>query len=112
MNDFKGYSELSLFLDMINLVGYSFIVFFITIFVIFILIVTPILAFKITLNNALEQARKSDDDSVHYAYAKACGISLLIFLSSTYIVEFIFVTVFRIWKNIGEVINVVFFLGY
>ncbi len=112
MNDFKAYSELSNFLDGINITAYSFVVFFITIFIIFILIVTPILAFRVTLSNAIEQARKSDDDSVNYAYAKASGISLLIFLSSTYIIEFIFVTVFGIWNNIGEVINTVFFLGF
>lgn len=112
MNEFQAYSELSNYLDVLNLTAYSFVVLFITIFITFILMVTPILAFKVTLNNAIEQAKKSDDDSVNYAYAKASGVSLLIFLSATFTIEFIFVTVFGVWKNIGEVINTVFFLGF
>jgi len=112
MNEFQAYSDLSKYLDVLNLTAYSFVVFFVTVFITFILIVTPFLAFKVTLNNAIEQAKKSDDDSVNYAYAKASGISVLIFLSATFTIEFIFVTVFGVWNNMGEVINTVFFLGF
>lgn len=112
MNQFQAYSDLSAYLDVLNLTAYFFVVFFVTVFITFILIVTPIMAFRVTLSNAVEQARKSDDDSVNYAYAKASGISLVIFLSATFTIEFIFVTVFGVWGNIGEVINTVFFLGF
>ena len=112
MNELQAYKDLSIFLDAINVTAYAFIIFFITLFVTFILIITPILAFRVTVTNAIEQAKKSDDSSLYYAYAKASAISIIVFLCSTYIIEFIFVTVFGIWGSIGEVINVIFFLGF
>lgn len=112
MDSFQAYAEFSHFLDTANIVGYYFTVLLVTVFVSLILIVTPIFAFRVSLTNAIENEKKNDNSFPAYAYAKASFIGIVIFLSATFCLEFIFVNVLEVWGGIGEIVSTVFFLGY